>query len=130
MIEAKERSEDCMIVLRQLIIHSYVTFVEFEKRNVIVKACKAVGSVSDSCFDIRFNPDACSPGIKYTCAHIHTQISVYSVFFKIRLRLNGVSLLQVFVSPLSVLRRFRGRDSCYGTRLLFCCLIRFQRWWV
>lgn len=27
-----------------------------------MKACKAVGSVSDSCFDIRFNPDVSSPG--------------------------------------------------------------------
>ncbi|XP_068455877.1 clustered mitochondria protein homolog isoform X2 [Clinocottus analis] len=37
--------------------------IEFQRRNVIMKACKAVGSVSDSCFDIRFNPDVCSPGV-------------------------------------------------------------------
>ncbi|KAM7374511.1 hypothetical protein PAMP_007164 [Pampus punctatissimus] len=37
--------------------------MEYHRRNVIAKACKAVGSVSDSCFDIRFNPDVCSPGV-------------------------------------------------------------------
>uniref|UniRef100_A0A8C4IQW7 Clustered mitochondria (cluA/CLU1) homolog b n=1 Tax=Dicentrarchus labrax TaxID=13489 RepID=A0A8C4IQW7_DICLA len=35
-------------------------------RNVIMKACKAVGSVSDSCFDIRFNPNVCSPGVRFS----------------------------------------------------------------
>uniref|UniRef100_A0A4W6F6X8 Clustered mitochondria homolog n=1 Tax=Lates calcarifer TaxID=8187 RepID=A0A4W6F6X8_LATCA len=34
--------------------------------DLIVKACKAVGSVSDSCFDIRFNPDICSPGVRFS----------------------------------------------------------------
>lgn len=48
------------------------TFVESQRRDVIVKACEAVGSVSDSCFDIRFNPDVCSPGIEHTSAHTHT----------------------------------------------------------
>uniref|UniRef100_A0A8C2ZJZ6 Clustered mitochondria homolog n=1 Tax=Cyclopterus lumpus TaxID=8103 RepID=A0A8C2ZJZ6_CYCLU len=33
------------------------------RRSVIMKACEAVGSVSDSCFDIRFNPDVCSPDV-------------------------------------------------------------------
>ncbi|KAM7398191.1 hypothetical protein PAMA_006202 [Pampus argenteus] len=37
--------------------------MEYHRRNVIAKACKAVGSVSDSFFDIRFNPDVCSPGV-------------------------------------------------------------------
>ncbi|XP_044079217.1 clustered mitochondria protein homolog isoform X2 [Siniperca chuatsi] len=37
--------------------------MEFQRRNVIMKACEAVGSVSDTCFDIRFNPDVCSPGV-------------------------------------------------------------------
>ncbi|XP_031136585.1 clustered mitochondria protein homolog isoform X2 [Sander lucioperca] len=34
--------------------------------NVIMKACEAVGSVSDSCFDIRFNPNVCSPGVRFS----------------------------------------------------------------
>ncbi|KAL6098779.1 cluh [Pungitius sinensis] len=38
---------------------------KFQRRNLIMKACKAVGSVSDSCFDIRFNPDVCSPGVRF-----------------------------------------------------------------
>uniref|UniRef100_A0A673BVC9 Clu domain-containing protein n=1 Tax=Sphaeramia orbicularis TaxID=375764 RepID=A0A673BVC9_9TELE len=42
-----------------------------EKKSVIMEACKAVGSVTDSCFDIRFNPDVCSPGI--SCSHTNTQ---------------------------------------------------------
>ncbi|XP_035522941.1 clustered mitochondria protein homolog isoform X2 [Morone saxatilis] len=40
--------------------------MEFQRRNVIMKACKAVGSVSDSCFDIRFNPNVCSPGVRFS----------------------------------------------------------------
>ncbi|XP_070700176.1 clustered mitochondria protein homolog [Pempheris klunzingeri] len=39
---------------------------ELQRREVIMKACKAVGSVSDSCFDIRFNPDVCSPGVRFS----------------------------------------------------------------
>ncbi|CAG5872673.1 unnamed protein product [Menidia menidia] len=38
---------------------------ELQRKNVIMKACKAVGSISDSCFDIRFNPDICSPGVRF-----------------------------------------------------------------
>uniref|UniRef100_A0AAX7T2P7 Clu domain-containing protein n=1 Tax=Astatotilapia calliptera TaxID=8154 RepID=A0AAX7T2P7_ASTCA len=48
-----------------LTILSYLIFVEISKRNAILKACRAVGSVSDSCFDIRFNPDVCSPGARF-----------------------------------------------------------------
>ncbi|TNN66420.1 Clustered mitochondria [Liparis tanakae] len=40
-----------------------VADMEFQRRNVILKACEAVGSVSDASFDIRFNPDVCSPGV-------------------------------------------------------------------
>uniref|UniRef100_A0A3Q0SQI9 Clustered mitochondria homolog n=1 Tax=Amphilophus citrinellus TaxID=61819 RepID=A0A3Q0SQI9_AMPCI len=40
-------------------------FVEIRRTNVILKACRAVGSVSDSYFDIRFNPDVCSPGARF-----------------------------------------------------------------
>ncbi|XP_067347420.1 clustered mitochondria protein homolog [Channa argus] len=39
--------------------------IEFQKQDIIMKACQAVGSVSDSCFDIRFNPDVCSPGVRF-----------------------------------------------------------------
>ncbi|XP_042355264.1 clustered mitochondria protein homolog [Plectropomus leopardus] len=39
--------------------------MEFQRRNVITKACEAVGSASDSCFDIRFNPNVCSPGVRF-----------------------------------------------------------------
>ncbi|XP_041657329.1 clustered mitochondria protein homolog isoform X2 [Cheilinus undulatus] len=38
---------------------------EFPRKNVIADACKAVGSISESCFDIRFNPDVCSPGVHF-----------------------------------------------------------------
>uniref|UniRef100_A0A8C9XLF0 Clustered mitochondria homolog n=1 Tax=Sander lucioperca TaxID=283035 RepID=A0A8C9XLF0_SANLU len=51
---------DCVLII--VIMHSYFTFVE----NVIMKACEAVGSVSDSCFDIRFNPNVCSPGVRFS----------------------------------------------------------------
>uniref|UniRef100_A0A3Q1FEA3 Clustered mitochondria protein homolog n=1 Tax=Acanthochromis polyacanthus TaxID=80966 RepID=A0A3Q1FEA3_9TELE len=40
--------------------------MESQRRSVILKACKAVGSVSDSCFDIRFNRNICSPGVRFS----------------------------------------------------------------
>uniref|UniRef100_M4A9X3 Clustered mitochondria homolog n=1 Tax=Xiphophorus maculatus TaxID=8083 RepID=M4A9X3_XIPMA len=36
-----------------------------KRRNIIWKACENVGSVSDSRFDIRFNPDVCFPGVRF-----------------------------------------------------------------
>ncbi|XP_030602479.1 clustered mitochondria protein homolog isoform X2 [Archocentrus centrarchus] len=39
--------------------------MEIRRTNVILKACRAVGSVSNSYFDIRFNPDVCSPGARF-----------------------------------------------------------------
>uniref|UniRef100_A0AAQ4RB56 Clustered mitochondria (cluA/CLU1) homolog b n=1 Tax=Gasterosteus aculeatus aculeatus TaxID=481459 RepID=A0AAQ4RB56_GASAC len=39
--------------------------MEFRRGNLIMEACEAVGSVSDSCFDIRFNPDVFSPGVRF-----------------------------------------------------------------
>jgi len=64
----------------------------------------------------------------HVCADTKTFMFIKLVFLTIKL--NCVSWLQVFVSPLSVWRRFRGRGSCYGTWLLFYCPIRFQQWWV
>ncbi|KAG7224622.1 hypothetical protein INR49_011375 [Caranx melampygus] len=39
---------------------------ELQRRDVIMKACQAVGSVSNCRFDIRFNPDVCSPGVRFS----------------------------------------------------------------
>ncbi|XP_022594435.1 clustered mitochondria protein homolog [Seriola dumerili] len=39
---------------------------ELQGRDMIMKACEAVGSVSDCRFDIRFNPDVCSPGVRFS----------------------------------------------------------------
>ncbi|PKU33794.1 hypothetical protein llap_15902 [Limosa lapponica baueri] len=36
-----------------------------KSREVIRNACKAVGSISDTSFDIRFNPDIFSPGVRF-----------------------------------------------------------------
>lgn len=33
-----------------------------KSREVVLNACKAVGSISNMSFDIRFNPDIFSPG--------------------------------------------------------------------
>lgn len=33
-----------------------------KSREVVLNACRAVGSVSNTSFDIRFNPDIFSPG--------------------------------------------------------------------
>ncbi|CAL8280497.1 unnamed protein product [Arctogadus glacialis] len=35
-----------------------------QRRQVILEACRAVGSVSDTSFEIRFNPDVCSPAVR------------------------------------------------------------------
>ncbi|TKS65350.1 Clustered mitochondria protein -like protein [Collichthys lucidus] len=50
--------------------------MELQRRIVIMKACKAAGSVSDSGFDICFNPDVCSSGVcfSFECVkEIHRQ---------------------------------------------------------
>ncbi|TFK12830.1 5-hydroxytryptamine receptor 1E [Platysternon megacephalum] len=39
--------------------------VDPKSRKVIQNACKAVGSISDTSFDIRFNPDIFSPGVRF-----------------------------------------------------------------
>ncbi|XP_029468348.1 clustered mitochondria protein homolog isoform X2 [Rhinatrema bivittatum] len=39
--------------------------VDPKSREVIQNACKAVGSISDTSFDIRFNPDIFSPGVRF-----------------------------------------------------------------
>ncbi|XP_055751767.1 clustered mitochondria protein homolog isoform X3 [Salvelinus fontinalis] len=36
-----------------------------KSREVILNACKAVGSISNTSFDIRFNPDIFSPGVRF-----------------------------------------------------------------
>uniref|UniRef100_A0A3B4URC0 Clustered mitochondria protein homolog n=1 Tax=Seriola dumerili TaxID=41447 RepID=A0A3B4URC0_SERDU len=36
-----------------------------KSREVVLNACKAVGSVSNTSFDIRFNPDIFSPGVRF-----------------------------------------------------------------
>uniref|UniRef100_A0A8D3BCA0 Clustered mitochondria protein homolog n=1 Tax=Scophthalmus maximus TaxID=52904 RepID=A0A8D3BCA0_SCOMX len=61
--KAKEQSED--LVCEPRTGDTAGADMEFQRRDVIVEACKAVGSVSDSCFDIRFNPDVCSPGVRF-----------------------------------------------------------------
>ncbi|XP_056414428.1 clustered mitochondria protein homolog isoform X2 [Hyla sarda] len=38
---------------------------DLKSREVIRKACQAVGSVSETSFDIRFNPDIFSPGVRF-----------------------------------------------------------------
>uniref|UniRef100_A0A6Q2YP14 Clu domain-containing protein n=1 Tax=Esox lucius TaxID=8010 RepID=A0A6Q2YP14_ESOLU len=35
------------------------------RRDVLSEACKTAGSINDSCFDIRFNPDICSPEVRF-----------------------------------------------------------------
>nr|XP_015223148.1 PREDICTED: clustered mitochondria protein homolog isoform X2 [Lepisosteus oculatus] len=36
-----------------------------KSRDVVLNACKAVGSISNTSFDIRFNPDIFSPGVRF-----------------------------------------------------------------
>uniref|UniRef100_A0A8C1DAW8 Clustered mitochondria protein homolog n=1 Tax=Cyprinus carpio carpio TaxID=630221 RepID=A0A8C1DAW8_CYPCA len=37
-----------------------------KSREVVLNACKAVGSISNTSFDIRFNPDIFSPGVRFS----------------------------------------------------------------
>uniref|UniRef100_A0A3B4GG63 Clustered mitochondria protein homolog n=1 Tax=Pundamilia nyererei TaxID=303518 RepID=A0A3B4GG63_9CICH len=39
--------------------------IDPKSREVVLNACKAVGSISDTAFDIRFNPDIFSPGVRF-----------------------------------------------------------------
>ncbi|XP_047247656.1 clustered mitochondria protein homolog isoform X3 [Girardinichthys multiradiatus] len=39
--------------------------IDPKSREVVLNACKAVGSVSTTSFDIRFNPDIFSPGVRF-----------------------------------------------------------------
>ncbi|XP_059389031.1 clustered mitochondria protein homolog isoform X2 [Carassius carassius] len=39
--------------------------IDPKSREVVLNACKAVGSISNTSFDIRFNPDIFSPGIRF-----------------------------------------------------------------
>ncbi|XP_053562254.1 clustered mitochondria protein homolog isoform X2 [Bombina bombina] len=46
-------------------MESHNEAVDAKSREVIQNACKAVGSISDTSFDIRFNPDIFSPGVRF-----------------------------------------------------------------
>nr|XP_040036639.1 clustered mitochondria protein homolog isoform X1 [Gasterosteus aculeatus aculeatus] len=61
--EAVERSENLVSEPRNNA--TLGADMEFRRGNLIMEACEAVGSVSDSCFDIRFNPDVFSPGVRF-----------------------------------------------------------------
>ncbi|MEQ2164075.1 hypothetical protein GOODEAATRI_002815 [Goodea atripinnis] len=39
--------------------------IDPKSREVVLNACKAVGSISTTSFDIRFNPDIFSPGVRF-----------------------------------------------------------------
>uniref|UniRef100_A0A8C6SMD1 Clustered mitochondria protein homolog n=1 Tax=Neogobius melanostomus TaxID=47308 RepID=A0A8C6SMD1_9GOBI len=41
------------------------TGIDPKSREVVLNACKAVGSISSTSFDIRFNPDIFSPGVRF-----------------------------------------------------------------
>uniref|UniRef100_A0A4W6F8A6 Clustered mitochondria protein homolog n=1 Tax=Lates calcarifer TaxID=8187 RepID=A0A4W6F8A6_LATCA len=64
--EATEQNEDLVCEPGTRDTTTAGHFSSLLRRDLIVKACKAVGSVSDSCFDIRFNPDICSPGVRFS----------------------------------------------------------------
>ncbi|KAK2828215.1 hypothetical protein Q5P01_019249 [Channa striata] len=63
--KASEQREDLVCELGNGDTATASANIEFQRREIIMKACRAVGSVSDECFDIRFNPDVCSPGVRF-----------------------------------------------------------------
>lgn len=44
----------------------FLFVVEESTKNIVKTACAAVGSLKESEFDIRFNPDVYSPGIRHS----------------------------------------------------------------
>ncbi|XP_069395959.1 clustered mitochondria protein homolog isoform X2 [Paralichthys olivaceus] len=64
--KATEQSEDLACEPRTGAATTATAAMESQRRDVMIKACQAVGSVSDTRFDIRFNPDVCSPGVRFS----------------------------------------------------------------
>ncbi|XP_066552152.1 clustered mitochondria protein homolog isoform X2 [Amia ocellicauda] len=67
--EGKE-AEDCIPGLAQAkelakTVAAEDGAADAKSREVVLNACKAVGSISDTSFDIRFNPDIFSPGVRF-----------------------------------------------------------------
>lgn len=62
----------CCRLIRTLAMCSF-SHTDPKSREVVLNACKAVGSISNTSFDIRFNPDIFSPGgsscMSYEGAH-------------------------------------------------------------
>ncbi|CAL8265646.1 unnamed protein product [Merluccius merluccius] len=58
--------------------------MEPQQRQVILDACRAVGSVSDTSFDIRFNPDVCSSD--------HTAVPLDGGSLRLALHQRGVNM--------------------------------------
>lgn len=48
-----------------ILAHHFLFIVEESTKNIVKTASMAVGSLKDTEFDIRFNPDVYSPGIKH-----------------------------------------------------------------
>ncbi|XP_075052869.1 clustered mitochondria protein homolog isoform X2 [Mixophyes fleayi] len=66
-VEKAEDSEDVESQLKDLeeTEASHKETVDLKSKEVIRKACQAVGSISEMSFDIRFNPDIFSPGVRF-----------------------------------------------------------------
>ncbi|CAB1418258.1 unnamed protein product [Pleuronectes platessa] len=62
----EQREEDLVCEPRSGDATTAADAMESQRRDVMMKACQAVGSVSDSRFDICFNPDVCSPGVRFS----------------------------------------------------------------
>ncbi|KAL4647618.1 hypothetical protein GN956_G8052 [Arapaima gigas] len=70
-LEGKEAEEKIpgLVQAKQLaqalVAEDGVGVADAKSREVVVNACKAVGSISNTSFDIRFNPDIFSPGVRF-----------------------------------------------------------------
>ncbi|KAK7882100.1 hypothetical protein WMY93_028274 [Mugilogobius chulae] len=51
--------------LAETLVSEDGTGIDPKSREVVLNACKAVGSISNTSFDIRFNPDIFSPGVRF-----------------------------------------------------------------
>ncbi|XP_063305858.1 clustered mitochondria protein homolog isoform X2 [Pelobates fuscus] len=78
-----ESIDDTEAKLRELeeSIEAHNETVDAKSREVIRKACESVCSISDTSFDIRFNPDIFSPGVRFP-ESIQAEVQVQKLLLK------------------------------------------------
>lgn len=95
-------------------------FTDPKSREVVLNACKAVGSISNTSFDIRFNPDIFSPGMMNIKLWFFLSFWQYIQSWSRDL----IHLLQECVSQRTAMKTSRNRSSFSKTLPLSWCPAR------